>query len=1047
MQNKNPPHITDSFFVSVIKQEFFSVASPLSDPTNTTTTTTPIEIVRIQLAIRDEFWQQHTSKNQGKLLIIALDKSGSMVGSGISEAKLALETLLSNVEGCNERILFIVFDSNSELIDMTNMELENKLQVVKKVSAGGGTDFSSVFKIIRNYGGSLNGQVAIIFFTDGQDQYSSNSTREGSIKSLQERLNTESESYEFHTIGFTSVHDARLLTDITRLGTAQGTFQYAESVSSIAPCMASLTELVKGSSFTCQLIVKNKEGNEIFRERVKLEQDNDKSEFIIQSLINTDITPDCELYLEFGENELIIPLSYEAFKRPELSSVEKLSYQIMIIEKFLIEAAGLITKNSSSLKEIHIKCKAIEEKLESITTDIRKMRDKSVRRTLYQMIQPIFESLANFNKILAESMVGTLSNEKIANLNTLAYRSITKRSLQKKLDLRAQANVELFEQAENIIQESVDSMNFTEIKEKYSKQAEEIGPCFYTTSNWIDLLQDKDCLCLGLQVNRPQAAIADPSRVQIVSVSNSMMSAESFLDSVTFSLGSAYNVEDSHGGFKDVPVSQGQVSNSQSKIISGASRESINAVLPLYISEEHWRVSRQKMKPILGFIATLDIMGYSFEQFKTIPFLVLYKLLQESSEGQLTEFQALRLKLVMDTCLQIVKECSAEKVEEKLSETLTKLFSQYNMLPESRTLDVIPNNEVFITQLLCSNKIGLIDVSNSQVDTNLFFKNIAEEELRRKGAFVLNIPEVSVDLWFELLNVDTETMINQFVSRKKEKFMELLNNSSDKIYQYGEIMRKLVGVEENTVSDEVSQTETVTSQPLVDENQDLIDYVLELTQLSPKATELFQKLDKFYNKNINKHLTKIKQWMFGSQQSEISLELDNAAKIILLTQTIDHQKNSDRRYAIDKGEYLSPFTTTPEQRTDHLRATITKHIKNRRNGLYTNFVTEMNSSGINQLGPLFASTSDIYEAAGIIYGRKRGHGVHIALFYYLCQTEKVPHLVAKVKMLATGEFKGILLYSDKMADPVWSIYRSYKRSLLRKLWWYHSSELDQQGLF
>ena len=1003
------------------KQKMVQVESPLDSSI--------MNIISMQLRMEGQNVEELSTK-RGKLLVIALDRSGSMSGSAISEAKLALESLLTNIDGHNERVLFIPYDTSAELIDMSRMSLTEKLNQVQRVHAGGGTDFACVFDAIRLYTGALDGQIAIVFFTDGQDGYNGN--RETAIDMMKKRLTTESESFEFHTIGFSSGHDARLLTDMTRLGSAQGTFQYAESASSISTCVNCLTELVKGSSLTCNLIVKDKEGIEILKERINLE--NDDGLITFQSFINIELAPESQIYLEF-ENTTV-PVSLEAFERSEPSSIEKLSLQIKSIERFLIEAAGTISSETTSLEEIHTKGKTIEEKLESITSDIRKNRDRSVRRALFQLIEPIFDSLANFNKVLAESMVGTLSNEKIANLNSLAYRSITKRSLQKKLDQRAQNNVELFEKAEEIIKNSVDTMNFEEIKGKYSKQADEIGPCFYTCCNWIDLLQDKDCLCLGLQVNRPQTAIADSSKVQISSVSTSLMSAESFLDSVTFSIGSAYNVESSHGGFKDVRVNE-QHNPNEAKIISGASRESINAVLPLFISEEHWKVSRQKMKPILGFIATLDIMGYAFEQFKTIPFLVLNKLLQESSESELTEFQSMRLNLVMDTCLQIVKECSSEHMQEKMSETLLKLLTDYNTKPETRTVDVIPNNEVFLAQLICAQKLGYVDVNS--VDMGLFFKNIAEEELRRKGGFSLNLDEVTVDLWFSLLGIDTNKMITEFVEIKKEKYREMINNSSSQETHYGETIRSMLGISNTPVvsTESSGTTSTETVKETVNENQDIEDYILNLTELTPKAEELYTKLSEVFQKRIQKYLVKINNWM--GQQNEIVLDIDNSAKICLLIQTINHQKNANRREAIQRNEYISPFSSTQEERTNYLRKIVLEHVQNKRNGLYANFISEMNSCSVARVASLFASTSDIYEAAGMIFGRKRGQGDAMA-FSRALYSPNIPLFKEKVKMLLEGEFQGIALFTDSVTNHTWVPARHH----IFRLWFNHENDMTTQ---
>lgn len=106
-------------------------------------------------------------------------------------------------------------------------------------------------------------------------------------------------------------------------------------------------------------------------------------------------------------------------------------------------------------------------------------------------------------------------------------------------------------------------------------------------------------MCLSLNVGRSEAAIADPSKLVIKDIIPTFMSADSFLDSSTFTM---TRNEDAHGGFK--------VSN-EGSLALGLGRENITGVLPLYLFKEHWEIAKRKSGPIFGFICTLDIMGYA----------------------------------------------------------------------------------------------------------------------------------------------------------------------------------------------------------------------------------------------------------------------------------------------------------------------------------------------------------------------------------------------------------------------------------------------------
>lgn len=45
----------------------------------------------------------------------------------------------------------------------------------------------------------------------------------------------------------------------------------------------------------------------------------------------------------------------------------------------------------------------------------------------------------------------------------------------------------------------------------------------------------------------------------------------------------------------------------------GLGNESITGILPLHLFDEHWSIAKRKVAPVLGFMCTLDVMGYSMD--------------------------------------------------------------------------------------------------------------------------------------------------------------------------------------------------------------------------------------------------------------------------------------------------------------------------------------------------------------------------------------------------------------------------------------------------
>ncbi|CAG8706836.1 11427_t:CDS:2, partial [Scutellospora calospora] len=153
-----------------------------------------------------------------------------------------------------------------------------------------------------------------------------------------------------------------------------------------------------------------------------------------------------------------------------------------------------------------------------------------------------------------------------------------------------------------------------------------------------------------------------------------------FLDSVKFALNDSYNAEDVHGGF--------QPASFVASILHGVANENITGILPLYINEKHWQIARERMKPIMGYLTTLDIFGYSYKQITTI----LAKALCDTS----TEFRREQFKLILETCDAIYRQSSILREDNK------NLFENYMKSPANRTIDIVANNLVYLGHMLCA---------------------------------------------------------------------------------------------------------------------------------------------------------------------------------------------------------------------------------------------------------------------------------------------------------------------------------------------------------
>ena len=85
--------------------------------------------------------------------------------------------------------------------------------------------------------------------------------------------------------------------------------------------------------------------------------------------------------------------------------------------------------------------------------------------------------------------------------------------------------------------------------------------------NVVELLRQKDCMCIGLAIKRSEATISDPSRLVIKRVYPVFMSLDSFLDSALFSL--QLN-QDAAGNF--------DIKDEGGKLAVGAGREELTGL-------------------------------------------------------------------------------------------------------------------------------------------------------------------------------------------------------------------------------------------------------------------------------------------------------------------------------------------------------------------------------------------------------------------------------------------------------------------------------------
>jgi hypothetical protein len=258
--------------------------------------------------------------------------------------------------------------------------------------------------------------------------------------------------------------------------------------------------------------------------------------------------------------------------------------------------------------------RSLDEQLDTATHELMRVQQRPLRKEMLATAMSLKEVSAAAQAAVADLLQGAVSNTKVATLLARSFEGIKKKALSKKLARRAADNAERSNEWETRIAAAV-----TEISHgpPLAPSAESLDAytCMLTVMSWADALQAHDCMALGLLVTRSESAIAEPTLVRIENVAETYMTANSFLDAAEFKLVSE----------NTAPGALGTFGAAATAITVGAAREPINAVLPLFVSEEHWRVARVLMEPSLGFLTTLNVLGYAPRQYVALVVAVRFE--------------------------------------------------------------------------------------------------------------------------------------------------------------------------------------------------------------------------------------------------------------------------------------------------------------------------------------------------------------------------------------------------------------------------------------
>ena len=978
-------------------------------------------------------------------ILFILDVSGSMSGTALKTCIEVLKGMFNYLyeELGNTQFDLLTFNTTTNLISLKDLPLEARLKALNKVVANGGTKFLPVFNMVSSLLEDNKDQnLSIMFLSDGQAEPID--TLKGPISSLNAVFQTMTRSCEFHTLGFTSSHDSRVLNELTLAGTAQGTFQYIQSSQDIKGAMDCISGLFASKKLYGELIIKG------IPEPIKVSFDDkeveDEKSKIWEGIVFLDIP-----FKQYEEARETLRLRLQGAEGTEECKVairketagdenaQNIKLNLLALHETLKKITFRLTKEKVSQEEaeaINVRLNGYRKSLEDYIREIFKVKIAS-REPLFELVEDLRKYLRTFTELVRSNFLNQLNNEQIAKLNSMAYRNVTRQGLLKKLDKRALKSVPIINEAFEKVKELSKTVDEKALTTEYKDLIDKIGSCALTCYNFVEALQDEDCLCISFDIARPEIAVADATRIKIKNVFPTIISARSFMDSAKFALN------------KDSEASGGFDESKQGSIVKGISSENITAALPIYICEPHWKIASLLMKPILGWDITLDPVGYSYFQKKTVPFMLLAHTIKMKTESPGSEFSHRIHELMLETCIQIIKDDMEPSFGGTMKEEVTTIQEKYLIDGSVRTLDQVQNSFVHLSHLYCFVKMGLLS-KPSKEDLVLMLKYMAEEELRRRQS---DWDQSKLAKYLEdYLRINVQKYLSLIKDMKKEAGEEkqivkepeapiLCKNEEDfklnmlrKLYETNpekltpeqlQAVKASKGIKDEEKKVEETKADQA-SKPKEDKNQPGLVFEIPKTEFldGDKLSDLdtnqrfahseYEELYKTFNKEL---FTWIK---FFFPEDELNLEdfsslekigINSSAKFMCLyVQNKMQGKNADRKKVFETKKYANPWEENAS--VDFLTRVYRKIILGNLERETKSQKQKKKVGGVQNAGTLsdmelFAQTDDLYVAAGIL-----ANGLTLGQFHFLqdvLRSEKESNslVLEKLKMIRDRSYDGI----------------------------------------
>ena len=947
-------------------------------------------LVSEYLSIRFKIPTNQEILSSGLHAFFCVDKSGSMSGCPIKDSKGALISLIQKFQKVRAPITVYLYSNTMQELSSEQHGYQTMQEESENIRAAGGTLFGPVIdsmqKKIRE---KKLKNVFAVWLTDGQDN-------EGIVPLIEKmdlfRLEMEKSgvSIAVHTIGFSPEHDTTLLSKLSQSGTRPGSFQYVPPGGRIPVAVNNVYELAFVDTAWARIITPNT----IY----KTEIENDEGYLKGLAYISENDLEDCKVEVHTGDKVELFDIDTfkgetRDFRELVLLTTNFISTKIIQV----LESYG--DKADQILKEMRPLIELMYQRIESLIQESRRFR-VFFRKQIQTFFLDTKELLLECFETMKKSSGSQLSNTELANLNNLAHKNSLKRNLEKKIIREFGKNLNDLNECEAKIDDFLKTINKVELELKYSRQLEKYGKCILTNQNWLDSLCIGDCFCLTFQLERPRDLKGDPLQVKIKKINAVVVSCEAFADSVLFETKAGQIIQGSRN------YQHGEIPVSASSLIKDFPNEIINGVLPIFINHDHWQVAKLRIKQMIAWDITVDVLGYKPTQLFYFPFALLVKALEDCNN----EFTSFQCELIKETCLAVYNDN-----RQAMSEIIKKHFEKYLEKPSHRLPKHIPNNSIFICQVWAAHTMG--DIEKPEI----IFPFIFEEEVRRRIDSKKEIP--FQDFAIKLLGID-----------KKVYAEEVKNSLVNGNCEYGKIFQDLKNkgnFSANLNSGEKKKQGTFELTETGD-----------LSKATGRGKTFISRIEKSMSKGGVLHRLLASIQLFGGPAYE-SFEsiglLTTEQKLCLLLQSYRDHRDTERRVLIKNNKYFNIFI--PEIASQVLKEIFLSVATREALNYKALLQSEMKTGADKESVIMFGLTSDLEVAAGCLYGLKQGCP-DFCLFYKRLALPNSLLVCHKFKMLTHGEFMGVRLIMDDIKGVKVAQWNPSAK-VFYSIWKVHNIQCDQ----